>query len=132
MGFVLYSRALLNPILVGANLWLWLGALAFALEVQPLVAWLAETQAFGLFVGALAVGLVTTFRSPSGYVACPSADPGWTRRASYLLLALTAAVVVWSWLFRHDVRLGGGLPFIVLNVARRVMGRRAPRPVPAA
>jgi hypothetical protein len=35
-------------------------------------------------------------------------------------------MVGWAWLFRHNIRLGGGLPFIVLNVARRVIGRRAP------
>jgi hypothetical protein len=42
------------------------------------------------------------------------------------LLGLTLVIVAWAWFFRHDIRVGGGLPFIVLNVARRVMGRRAP------
>jgi hypothetical protein len=123
---VLWRRHPLNPILIGANLWLWLGLVAFYAPVPALRAWLIETQAFGLFALALLVGIVATFGFRLGYVACPSSDPRWTRRMSLGLLGLTVVIVVWAWIFRHDIRLGGGLPFIVLNVARRVMGRRAP------
>jgi hypothetical protein len=123
---VLWRRHRLNPILIGTHVWLWLGLGAFYVPVPALRAWLIETQAFGLFALALVVGAVATFWFPSGYVACPSSDPRWTRRMSLGLLALTAVIVVWAWIFRHDIRLGGGLPFIVLNVARRVIGRKAP------
>ena len=41
------------------------------------------------------------------------------------LLGLTVVILCWAWMFRHDIRLGGGLPFIVLNLGRRVLGRRA-------
>lgn len=123
---VLWRRHRLNPILIGTHFWLWLGLGAFYVPVPALRAWLIETQAFGLFALALVVGVVATVWFPSGYVACPSSDPRWTRRMSLGLLALTALIVVWAWIFRHDIRLGGGLPFIVLNVARRVIGRRAP------
>jgi hypothetical protein len=119
-------KHLLNPILIGTALWLWLGALAFYLPIPALVHWLVRTQAFGLFVGALLVGLVSTVLSPWGYVACRSGDPRWNRRASLALLGLTALVVGWAWLFRHDIRTGGGLPFIALNVARRLLVGRAP------
>ena len=125
---VVARRYLLNPILVGTNLWLWLGAVAFQLPLRPVAAWLTETQAVGLFIAALGVGIVATFTSPQGYVACAKADPRWVRRASLGLLALTVVTVGWSWVFRHDVRLGGGLPFIVLNLARRGMCLCAPRP----
>jgi len=128
---VVLRKHLLNPILVGAGLWLWLGALAFWLPVAPLAAWLVQTQAFGLFVAALAAGVAATLMSPHGYVACRSSDPRWIRQASLGLLGLTLVILCWSWLFRHDIRLGGGLPFIVLNVARRVLGRRAPVAVAA-
>jgi hypothetical protein len=123
---VVVRGKLLNPILVGTALWLWLGAIAFRMHVEPLAIWLLETQAFGLFVAALLVGVVATLFFPQGYVACSSSDAGWIRRASLGLLALTAVVVVWTWLFRHNVRLGGGLPFIVLNLSRRIVTRRAP------
>lgn len=125
-ALVVARKHLLNPILVGTNVWLWLGALAFAVPVPALADWLRQTQAFALFASALVAGVVTTFLSEHGYVACYSTDSGWIRRTSLGLLALTAVVVTWSWIFRHDIRLGGGLPFIVLNVVRRVLTVRAP------
>jgi hypothetical protein len=117
---------LLNPILVGTGAWLWLGLVAFYAPVPALGAWLVDTQAFGLFAAALVAGSIATLASRWGYVACRSADPSWNRKASLALLALTLVVVAWAWAFRHDIRLGGGLPFIVLNVARRVIARKAP------
>lgn len=123
---VVLRKHLLNPILVGTGLWLWLGVVAFYAPAPSLVAWLVSTQAFGLFVAALLSGVVAMIASPWGYIACRSSDPRWNRRASLILTAVTVLIVSWAWLFRHDIRLGGGLPFIVLNVARRVIGRRAP------
>jgi hypothetical protein len=110
-----------NPIAVGTAIWLTLGAVAFNVPVDPLATWLGDTQAFGLFVAVLCVGLGTTRFSPSGFIGWRSEDQQWIRRASLRLLVLSAAVVVWAWVFRANIRLGGGLPFIVLNVARRAM-----------
>jgi hypothetical protein len=123
---VIARGKLLNPILLGTALWLWLGAVAFRMHVEPLARWLLQTQAFGLFVAAFAVGLVATFFFRHGYVACNSSDQGWIRRASLGLLGFTAVVLAWAWLFRNNVRLGGGVPFIALNLARRIVARRAP------
>jgi hypothetical protein len=123
---VVWRRHLLNPILVGTGIWLLLGCLAFYVPLPTVKAWLVATQAFGLFAAALLAGVVATVVSPWGFVACRSSDPRWNRRASLGLLGLAALTVAWSWWFRHDIRLGGGLPFIVLNVARRLIARRAP------
>jgi hypothetical protein len=123
---VVLRKHLLNPILVGTDLWLWLGCAAFYLPAPALLTWLIHTQAFGLFVAALLAGLAAMAWSPWGYIAYRSEDPRWNRKASLGLLGLTLVIVGWAWVFRHDIRVGGGLPFIVLNVARRVLGRRAP------
>ena len=120
-----------NPILIGTGLWLCLGALAFNVPLPALARWLASTQAFGLFVAAFGVGLVTTMFSPAGYIGCRQGDASWVRRASVALLLATGLVAAWAFWFRTDVRIGGGLPFIVLNVTRRIMIRRAPRSVAA-
>jgi len=121
-------KRLFNPILVGTALWLWVGALAFQIPLEPLVTWLAQTQAFSLFVMVLLAGATFTVAVPNGFVACPSDDRNWQQKASLGLLALSVLAVGWAWWFRADIRLGGGLPFIVLNVARRVVCLRAPVP----
>jgi hypothetical protein len=115
-----------NPVLVGTGLWLCLGAIAFNVPVPSLAKLLVETQAFGLFASAFGVGIVTMLFSPSGYIGCRHDDARWVRRSSVTLLALTALAAAWAFWFRADVRLGGGLPFIVLNVTRRIIIRRAP------
>jgi hypothetical protein len=129
---VVLRKHLLNPILVGTGLWLWLGFVAFYVPVPTLATWLVHTQAFGLFVAALLVGLATMALSPWGYIACRSSDPRWNRRNSLRLLGLTVVIVGWAWIFRHDIRVGGGLPFIVLNVARRIVTLRAPVGTPTS
>jgi hypothetical protein len=116
-----------NPILLGTDVWLWLGALGFNLPIEALKATLVAAQGFGLFVGVFALGALATFVSPRGFIGCRHDDPRFIRRASLALLALAALALGWSFAFRHNIRLGGGLPFIVLNVVRRVIVVRAPK-----
>ena len=113
-------RRPLNPILTGTALWLWVGAAAFLVPIDPLAQLLAETQATGLFVAALAVGAVS-FTTPRGYIGADHDDPAWIKKTSFGLLLLTVLITAWAYVYRHDIRLGGGLPFIVLNVVRRVV-----------
>jgi len=127
-ALVLWKRAALNPILVGTGLWLWTGAVAFSLPVAPLRAALVEAQGFGLFAFVAVTGLVTLASSPQGFIGCRHPDPRFVRKASLGLFALALVALGWSWLFRHDIRAGGGLPFIVLNVVRRAVILRAPAP----
>jgi len=128
-ALVLANKGVLNPILVGTGLWLCLSAAAFTAPLPDVVAWLSDAQAFGLFGGVLVVGVVTTAWSPEGFVGCRHDDRRWVQRWSLVLLALAAAAAGWAWAFRSNIRVGGGLPFIFLNVARRRMvlaGKAAP------
>ena len=58
-------------------------------------------------------------QQPSG--ECPDGPRDWVRSRSLGVLGVSVMMLCWAWVFRHDVRLGGGLPFIVLNVTRRVL-----------
>jgi len=126
-SFVLARGFVLNPIAVGTGLWLVAGAVAFVVPVPELTAWLAAVQAFALFLAVLAVAVVATLFSPQGYIGCQSDDRRFLTRASVILLAVTVGAVVWSFAFRHDLRLGGGLPFITVNLVRRALVLRAQR-----
>ncbi len=119
-GFVLWRDAVLNPILVGTGVWLATGAIGFGAPVAPLARMVAETQALGLFVCALAVGIAALAYAPQGAIGARHSDTAWVRRASLWLVGAMVAAVAWAWFFRDDVRLGGGLPFIALNIFRRV------------
>ena len=121
IGGLWWRGFVLNPVLVGTAIWLAAGAVGFGLPVAPLASWMAETQAFGLFLAALGVGVVATLRGRGGYIGAAHPEASWVRSRSLLLLAVTLLAVAWAWLFRHDVRLGGGLPFILVNVTRRVL-----------
>ena len=125
-ALVLAKKGILNPILLGTGLWLWVSAAAFKVPLNALVAWLSDAQGFGLFVGVLVVGVPSSAWSPQGFIGCRHDDRRWIRSASLTLLLLAAIAAGWSWVFRHNIRAGGGLPFIVLNVARRLLMRRAP------
>lgn len=124
---VLKNRYLLNPILTGTGVWLWFGAIAFNAPIELLRALLLQTQGFGLFLVIFACGVVTTVRAPSGYIGSRHPDARWVKQASLGLLALSGAAVVWAYCMRNNIRLGGGLPFIVLNLVRRVVIVRAHR-----
>ncbi len=115
----------LNPILVGTGVWLVAGALAFNVPIASLATLLTSSQGFSLFVAITLVGLAALLLSKQGFIGCRSDDRAWVVRTSLVLLALAVAAAVWAFRFRSDIRLGGGLPFIVLNVARRMLIRRA-------
>src|SRR6185295_5076233 len=123
---VLFRRGILNPILVGTALWLWISAVAFLLGAGKLLDWVTEAQAAGLFLGVVLVGLVATFFSPEGFIGARHQDARWLRRSSWTLFSLALVALGASWLLRHNIRAGGGLPFIALNVARRALILRAP------
>jgi hypothetical protein len=126
-ALVVFKRGTLNPILLGTALWLWVGALSFALPIPVLRGLVLDAQGFGLFVGVFLVGVVTLLGSPAGFIGCRHPDRRFVVRASSGLLALAAFALAWSFVFRSNIRVGGGLPFIVLNVVRRVIIERAGR-----
>lgn len=115
-----------NPILMGSDLWLVLGALAFNLPIPPLAELLGRAGGAGLFAGALLAGAAHTALSARGYLGA-DAPKSVVRAASIVLLVLTALAMAWAWQRPDSVRLGAALPFILLNVCRRVLGRLATR-----
>ncbi len=126
-ALVLRRGCVLNPILVGTAVWLWLGALAFTVPLDGLSSWLEQSQGAGLFAAILVVGIVSAFASAHGYVGVRHPDARWVRRTSLGLLVLTVLALAWAYYFRSNIRLGGGLPFLIVNIVRRVLVVRVGR-----
>jgi len=121
-----WARVVQNPIALGSAAWFWFGAISFWAPVPAGLRLLELSQASGLFLATLLVGGTATALSPYGYVAVPTQDSRWALRASLGLLALNLGCLAWAWAYRFDIRMGAGLPFLVLNLVRRILGRRAP------
>jgi len=123
--FLVLKKTLLNPILLGTNIWLVLGALAFSIPITPLAHLIGSLQAAGLYVCVFTVATGFTFGMRTGFIGMEHADATVIRRLSLIMLVFSGVVLVWSYVFVGNIRLGGGLPFILLNVTRRVMIRRS-------
>ncbi|MBN2715411.1 MAG: hypothetical protein JXX14_06120 [Deltaproteobacteria bacterium] len=118
-----------NPILLASNIWLLLGALAFGVPIPFLATVFSQTNAALLFASVLSVGIAqTALKRPTGFIGMTNADPQTVRRLSVIMLGLSAVILIWAVLFRDNIRLGGGLPFIVLNISRRILIKRAVSP----
>ena len=125
-GWLAFKGTRQNPILVGSNLWLIVGAIGFNLHIDSLQNLLIDAAGGGLFVGSLLAGVVYTVARPEGFVGVEGPRK---MLFSGILVALTAASMVWALGRPEDIRLGAALPFIGLNVVRRMMGRVSQRSI---
>lgn len=126
--WLLAIRITLNPILLASNIWLVFGAVAFGIPIPLLADLFGETNAALLFAAVLAVGITqTTLRVSTGFIGLGNASPQTIRKLSMILLGVAALAFCWAMIFRDNIRVGGGLPFIVLNVVRRILIKRGAR-----
>jgi hypothetical protein len=125
-GGVAAARLPVNPILGGSALWLAGGALGFGLGVAPIAALYGGWQAAPLFGCIALVGLGLGVAAPARVLGVGERHHAWA------MVALMVGAFAWSVTMAPNVRLGGGLPFIVLNVVRRLARRRLPSPSGAA
>ena len=123
-GVLVALKVAQNPILVGVNVWLVVGAAAFAVPLEALEAAYVTQQAITLFVGIALVALVQNLAVPGGFLGSVDLPPATVRRASWVLWAVALLAIAWSAAFHGEIRVGGALPFIALNVVRRMMLRR--------
>ena len=116
---VAIMRAPVNPILLGSGLWLLLGAIGFGGGIAPLANALAALQGASLLACISTVAIAYAAFAQRGYVGVDHPD---VRRWSWLLVLLTLGLLTWAYVMRSDIRLGGGLPFIAVNILRRGVG----------
>ncbi|MCX7726600.1 MAG: hypothetical protein N2053_07100 [Chitinispirillaceae bacterium] len=120
-AFLIVKKVILNPILLGTNIGLVLGAVSFSIPVPLLADIIGSLQAVGLYVCVFVVGIGFLFNKNIGFIGMVHPDFKVIRRLSITMLVFTGMVLVWSYIFVDNIRLGGGLPFILLNVTRRIL-----------
>ena len=128
LGYLLARGAPANRLIVGANIWLIAGGVAAFLEQWW---WLRVYQQAGeasLFSAMLLVGVLSTFASPSGFIAKIGPKPS-VRRASLVLLAAVVCALAVAIYFRGNVKYAAVIPVIALSWLNRLLGHRLPRGV---
>lgn len=114
-----------NRLVLGANLYLLIGgALAWAGADRGLMFFGRVLQESAVMLCIVAVGLLATLSTASGFVGVIHRDRMAVRSASLLVLVLAVALTAFSFVFRGNRFLAAGLPILVLTLANRWFKRR--------
>jgi hypothetical protein len=119
-----FSKRVMNRLILGANLFLAVGALGFLFKLDWLTNMYGRMQESALFCSVLLVGAVTTAFSSYGFLELQSTSRSKQMKYSGILLVVACLSFVLSIIFRGNVWLSGTAPFVLLIVARRVLRGR--------
>ncbi len=114
-------RRPMNPLALAANLFLFVCAAAFPLELAFLVQVISVLRETALFMVILAVGLVATLRWQRGFIWSEAEDKAFITKASYIMLAGAGAAAIIAFDYRGDEAIAGALPFVCLVVLQKVL-----------
>ncbi len=113
-----------NPIHAATDAWLVGGAVAFNLPLEAIAGLYSTWGALSLFAVVAVWGAVRLATGRGGFLLGSGATAVQLRKLTPVMIGLTVAAIAWAWWFLGDIRIGGGLPFIGLNVVRRVLLKR--------
>jgi hypothetical protein len=127
VGLVLLWRAgaTLNRIYLGITLYFVSGTIALLTRWPWLNAEYGRLEGTAMLFWVLGVGIAFTLASPRGFAGV-EAEPSAVRRASWLLLAITAAATVFSLAFVGRRVLSSFLPFIVVFASQAIIKAKMP------
>ncbi len=114
-----HHNVIMDRIMLGLNIFLMLGGAGFLGGIDTILDWYSMSKGGPLFSCIAAIGLITTFCSPRGFVGVLAKKKGAVNYASFLLLAATFIALVWS-VSAEDYGLLWAvvLPFITLRVMK--------------
>ena len=122
---VLYKRkTLANWLIVGANLWLVIGAVAAFTEQWWLLQGYQNYGEASLFATMFFVGLVATAYMPGGFIGA-SGSPQKIFYASMALLTAVAVALAVAVVYKGNVKLAAVFPVIALSWLNRALKRYA-------
>ena len=113
-------RIALNPLFVGANLWLCLEAIAIGSGIGRMVRLSDGMGETAFFAALLVTGMVYMAVSSAGLFTRGDHDGRNARRGSVVLLVLIAAALAWSISWRGDELIAAVLPATLIFTIQQV------------
>jgi hypothetical protein len=120
LAVLAYRAKPANRFIIGANVWLIVGAVAFLSKQWWLLAIYERWQGIGLVGAMLAVGVLTSIFSSAGFVGAYGPKPAVTL-TSVALLAATACVLWFVWQSREPPQSAMVAPLVMLALLNRVL-----------
>lgn len=114
----------IHRLLLGVNLYLVVGSMAFTFSLEPLLTLYGNLRESALFGMIAVIGVVSTLFSPKGFIEVAHPDRARVRRFSWMLVGVSIVSLTVSFLYRSNVWLAGTLPFVLLLVSRRFLQQR--------
>lgn len=121
---VALRRVTLNRLILGANLFLMVGAIGFGIGVMPIMEIYGLMRESALLASVLVVGIVTTFATEVGFIEVEGQDRRETVVHSIYLILVTLAVLAVSFTFRGNTLWAGIIPFLIVVFARGALQRK--------
>ena len=119
-AFLLYKDIIIDRLRFGVNLFLMSGAVAFLTGSEPILRFFEAYKGVVFFGGIVAVGIVTTFFSPLGFIGLAVTNKQQLKKLSLLLLCATVVALAWSFMANdYDSLVSIVIPFIVLRLLRK-------------
>ena len=113
----LHAKVVIDRVMLGVNIFLAVGALAFLADIDPLLYYYGMYKGVAFLSCIAAVGLITSCFSESGFIGVASHNKKLIRDSSLQLLAINFAAIAWSFVMNADgLIISVVLPYIVLRV----------------
>ena len=120
----LVRHGLLNRIHLAIGVYFVSGSVALALQWSWMNQFYGRMEATAMLYWVLAVGALTTFASPVGFIGVAGVSLSRTRRASVALLGATVLAALWSRYFHGSALLSAYVPFVAVFLAQSVLRGR--------
>lgn len=119
INFSIYKKNRLDRILLGVNLYLISGGLAFITHQGWLNNLYGQLHVSGVILWIVVVGIGFTLFSPAGFIGKTSSDTQGIKKYSFYMLSAAVVMFAVSFLFRGNILVSEIAPFIVLFVLQK-------------
>ena len=118
-----FRKAPMNRLILGGNIWLLAGGLAFILGQESFLRVYERLGEVSVFVSILAVGIMSTVFSRNGFVGVEAPRQAVITQSLWLIAAVIAALCM-AVFFKGDVKLAAVLPLTALAFLNRYLRYR--------